>query len=88
VTAEVLFWQPPFSNSADRVLGVRKVEQVCKDSPRNSRSSPFIHERARMPEQLLRQLKCALNQWFVGAERDQFVRGIPGKSDKRFVWVS
>jgi hypothetical protein len=58
MAVNVLVWQPPFSNSADRVLSVWKVEQVCKDGPRNSRSSPFVHQRARTLEQLLRQLEC------------------------------
>lgn len=58
MAVNVLLRQPPFSNSADRVLGVWKVEQVCKDRPRNSRSSQFIHLRARALEQLLRQLEC------------------------------
>lgn len=52
----VLVRQPPFRNSADRVLSVWEVEQVCKDGPRNSRSSPFIHQRAQMSVQLLRHL--------------------------------
>lgn len=59
MAVNVLVGQPPFSDSADRVLGVRKVEQVCKDRPRNSRSSPFVHQRARALEQLLRHLECA-----------------------------
>lgn len=46
MAVDILVRQPPFGNSADRVLSVWKVEQVCKDSPRNSRSSPFIHLRA------------------------------------------